>query len=378
MRASHHPLEQERLATLRDYDVLDSQREKDFDDIVDLASQICETPISVINLIDEDRQWFKAEVGLNASETPLETSICAHAILENDFVEIEDTLADDRMADNPLCTATDGLRFYAGSLLIDSNGLPLGTLCVLDYKPRRLTDLQRKTLRVLSRQVMKLLDLRVALRNQAILQAETDHRVKNSLQSMSAIVRVYSRTIKDPAAAEALAAIQRRVDAMASLHKELQDSAGQSTIDARTYLTQVLKHLDHSTPENINIRTHIDTIVMQSDEATNLGLIISEFVANSIKHAFPDDRPGEISVSVTVLEPGRYRLECLDNGIGDAGRDADNTASSGIGLSLIAAAVSNLGGTLQSDLSPDGSQMVMEFGAAPIEEMPQLVQRPAE
>jgi GAF domain-containing protein len=105
MKAEHHPLEPARLAALRAYDILDTPRESDFDDIVMLASRICGTPISVINLIDETRQWFKAETGLGVRETPLDTSICAHVILEKDFVEISDTLADVRMAvsQTPVC-----------------------------------------------------------------------------------------------------------------------------------------------------------------------------------------------------------------------------------------------------------------------------------
>ncbi len=92
MKAQHHPFEPARLAALRAYDVLDTPREADFDEIVMLASPICDAPISVINLIDEKRQWFKAETGLGVRETPLDTSLCAHVILEDEFIEIPDTL----------------------------------------------------------------------------------------------------------------------------------------------------------------------------------------------------------------------------------------------------------------------------------------------
>ncbi len=107
VRANPHPQQDQRLRTLYNYEILDTPREEEFDEIVELAAEICGAPISVINLIDKDRQWFKAEVGLNARETPLETSLCSHAILEDPFVEIPDTLKDPRMADNPLCTAGD-------------------------------------------------------------------------------------------------------------------------------------------------------------------------------------------------------------------------------------------------------------------------------
>ena len=132
MKAAPHPQQALRLETLRKYEILDTPRETDFDEIVELASKICNVPISVVNLIDEDRQWFKAEVGIGARETPLVTSICSHVVLSSDFVEINDTHKDPRTADNELCMPADGLRFYAGALLKAKNGMPIGTLCVLD------------------------------------------------------------------------------------------------------------------------------------------------------------------------------------------------------------------------------------------------------
>src|SRR5690349_17610387 len=138
MRAETHPEESRRLQALREYDVLDTPNESDFDDLVELASAICETPISVVNLIDAERQWFKAEVGLGVRETPLSTSLCAHAILEEAYTEVPDTALDTRFAGNPFVHGPMGLRFYAGALLMTPEGLPLGTLCVLDTKPRSL------------------------------------------------------------------------------------------------------------------------------------------------------------------------------------------------------------------------------------------------
>ena len=155
-----------RLEALRAYDILDTEREQAFDDLAALTADICDAPIAVINLIADDRQWFKAEVGLGVRETPLETSFCNHAILEADRLVIPDTTQDQRFCENPLVAVADGIRFYAGVLLKTDEGLPLGTLCVLDTKPRPdgLTDLQMRTLEVLSRQVMDLLKLRRALK----------------------------------------------------------------------------------------------------------------------------------------------------------------------------------------------------------------------
>jgi PAS domain S-box-containing protein len=157
--------ETDRLAALQSYDILDSEREPAFDDITALIARLCDVPIAVVNLIDRDRQWFKSEVGLGVRETPLETSFCRHALLEADRLVVPDATCDARFACNPLVTGDMGLRFYAGVLLKDQAGLPLGTLCVLDTRsrPEGLNAIQTEALEVLARQVMNLLNLRKAL-----------------------------------------------------------------------------------------------------------------------------------------------------------------------------------------------------------------------
>lgn len=157
--------EAERLAALRSYDILDTEPEAAFDEVTRLIARICDAPIAVVNLIDEGRQWFKAEVGLGVRETPLETSFCAHALLEQDGMVVPDATQDARFACNPLVTEAPHLRFYAGVLLKTADGLPLGTLCVLDTRPRPegLTALQREALETLGRQVMSQLELRRSL-----------------------------------------------------------------------------------------------------------------------------------------------------------------------------------------------------------------------
>ncbi|HIF78559.1 MAG TPA: GAF domain-containing protein, partial [Sulfitobacter sp.] len=139
------PAEQDaRLETLYSYDILDTEAEADFDDIVDLASKICETPVSLISLVDEKRQWFKARVGFEPHETALDQSVCSHAILDEGYTEIADMGADPRTSDNPLYVGDPRVKFYAGANLVAPNGQPIGTLCVLDTKPRTLNDFQRQ------------------------------------------------------------------------------------------------------------------------------------------------------------------------------------------------------------------------------------------
>ena len=157
---THTPFsEQKRRDALALYDVLDTPREASFDEIAELAAAVCEAPIAVVNLIDADRQFFKAEVGLGVRSTPLETSFCVKALLEQDYLEVPDAAIDPAFSCNPLVTGEPKLRFYAGALLKTASDVPIGTLCVLDTKPRALTELQRKTLRILARQVMANLDL---------------------------------------------------------------------------------------------------------------------------------------------------------------------------------------------------------------------------
>ncbi len=154
------PYETERLESLRRYQVLDTPPEPDFDDLVLLASRICETPISVISLVDEHRQWFKAGIGLNATETARDVAFCAHAICGRELFIVPDTLADERFAGNPLVTGDPKIRFYAGAPLTTPESHALGTLCVVDQMPRSLTAAQQEALRALARQVMVCLELR--------------------------------------------------------------------------------------------------------------------------------------------------------------------------------------------------------------------------
>jgi diguanylate cyclase (GGDEF)-like protein/PAS domain S-box-containing protein len=156
------------MAALRRLQVLDSAPEAEFDALVQVASSICGVPISLISLIDTDRQWFKANVGLpGVDETPREYAFCAHAVLGNDLFEVEDATLDPRFADNPLVVGQPDIRFYAGAPLTLSGGETVGTLCVIDREPRKLTDQQRDVLRQLSVAATKLLEGRLALREHA-------------------------------------------------------------------------------------------------------------------------------------------------------------------------------------------------------------------
>ncbi|MGA7750735.1 MAG: GAF domain-containing protein, partial [Gallionella sp.] len=178
LKAPLPPNEAQRLETLRGYNVLDTPPELAFDDLTLLAAQICQVPIAVVSLVDENRQWFKSIIGLSATETSRDAAFCAHAILNSDeLLEVRDAQLDPRFTDNPLVTADPHIRFYAGAPLVAPDGLALGTLCVIDRVPRVLNAEQQNALRALSRTVIAQLELRRTL--------AAHRRAEEQLQSLN-------------------------------------------------------------------------------------------------------------------------------------------------------------------------------------------------
>ncbi len=197
------PDELERLAALFRYDILDTPTESEFDELAQMAAELCNVKIALISLIDQERQWFKACVGLNAKETPREISFCGHAIHHEEIFEISDAKEDVRFADNPLVTEEPYIRFYAGKPLEAFDGRKLGTLCIIDPEPRTLNEKERRILNFLGKQVEKQLALRLHLRQSEqglqLIRAQAEQlEAKNKVQNQ--LISVLAHDLRSPVA----------------------------------------------------------------------------------------------------------------------------------------------------------------------------------
>ncbi|WKA29024.1 sensor histidine kinase [Bradyrhizobium roseum] len=375
MKAELHSAEEYRLAALRSYGILDTPRESDFDEVVKVAAAICETPISVVNLIDEGRQWFKAEVGLGVRETPIDSSICAHAILQPGLFEVPDTTLDNRFCDNALVLGDPHLRFYAGALLTTPEGFPLGTVCVLDYKPRKLDEKQRAFLQLMASQVMQMIALRrtnatehVArleaerlLSEKEMLMREGDHRLMNSLQLVQSLLALQSRNASSDETKLQLDLASNRVLAIATIHKQLHLTGTSEEIDSQTFLQRLCESLKHTAPVQIAaINVNAAPITMLSATASGLGLLVAELVTNSFKYAYDVGQRGTVTIDLERT-PAGWRLEVSDEGRGlPAGFDIDQ--SQGFGMKVIKAFVQRLNATIEVKSRPGHTAFRIEGG----------------
>ena len=378
--AARHPEEARRLSALAGYDVPGTPSEGDYDDIAALAARLCDAPIALISFVGEQGQWFKARVGIGIEGTDSASSVCAHAILGEDALEIPDTRDDPRTADNPLVTDGVGMRFYAGVPLRTGEGLPLGTLCVIDTRPRTLGEDQMTALRTLARQVVAQLELRRALRAEAeavaraeaqaaemerllanaeTLRLEIDHRVKNSLQLVSSLLQMQSSRSGSEAVREALAAARGRVLAISSIHAALNQASDSSRVPLTAYAERLIEELQVSAPEGVEIALQADEIELRTSQASSLAILVNEFVTNSLKYAFPDGRRGQVRLDIR-REGDRVRARFSDDGVGHPIAEG-RPAREGLGTRIMLAVGQQLGATLDFVADVGGTTLAFDF-----------------
>jgi two-component sensor histidine kinase len=359
MRAEPHPRQNERLAVLKRLEVLDTPREKQFDEVVELIAKLCDVPIAIVNLIDEHRQWFKAEVGLGVRQTPLETSICSHVILQGGLTVICDTLGDVRLSDNPLCISDPNIRFYAGMCLEADDGLPIGTLCILDTKPRDLTLDQRHILQVMGRQVMRQIELASALKHAQLLRQEVDHRIKNSLAILQSLLNLQSRNASSAEVAEALMGVRGRIEAIALIHDQLHKTAHICHVNLAEFINSLREALTGSIGNQAIITASVPSLEIGTSEATNIGIVVNELVTNAVKHGAVPGQKARVHIAID------QRLEGLGVVVKDEGlglpADFEPRSSRGLGMRISMAIAKQLGSELKWTSSGKGTQF--EFTA---------------
>ena len=381
--AERHPEHARRLSALAGYDILGTPREDEFDDIASLAAQVCDAPIALISFVGEDGQWFKARVGTALEGTALDQSVCAHAILSGDALQIPDATADPRTAGNALVTGEVGMRFYAGVPLVTGDGLPLGTLCVMDTRPRHLSGAQMRALESLGRQVMSQLELRRALRAEAeavtraeaqaadlarslaaadTLRLEIDHRVKNSLQLVSSLLQMQASRSGSEEVRHALAAARGRVLAISSIHAALNETSQADRVELGAYARRLVEELRASAPDGVAIALSADEIDLGTSQASSLAILVNEFVTNSLKYAFPDGREGQVRLDIR-REGGVVRARFSDDGVGHA-TVGGRPAREGLGTRIMLAVGQQLGASLDFVADVGGTTLAFDFPLA--------------
>lgn len=379
-----HNSEDRRLSELARYDVSEEAPCAALDDLAALAAQICGTPIGLVSLVGEDAQRFRGRSpGFEFKSTPIAESVCAHAILGRDVLEIADTTLDPRTIDNPLNNGEVGMRFYAGAPIVTPAGLPLGTLCVIDRMPRVLDEAQRFALRTLAAQAMSQLEMRRALTAEhealrraqgqaaeltraldaaSTLKLEIDHRVKNSLQLVSSLLQMQASRSESAEVRAALTAARGRVVAISTIHAALNRSGISDRVRLRSYAEALVGDLRASAPPGVEIALDADEIELMTSQASAVAILINEFVTNSLKYAFPDGRGGRVDLAIKG-DGERVRARFSDDGVGHAVQDG-RPAREGLGTRIMVAVAQQLDATIDFVADVTGTTLAFDFPRA--------------
>ncbi|WKK79185.2 GAF domain-containing sensor histidine kinase [Marivirga arenosa] len=326
--------EKDRLADLKRLQILDSEKEKDFDDLVDLASAICDVPISLITLIDENRQWFKAKKGLKVESTDRDISFCGHAINYDDIFIVENAVADKRFYDNPLVTDDPNIRFYAGMPIKSEKGFNLGTLCVIDSKPKKLNETQIAALKTLSTQATKLIELR----DKKHELEKKNHDLENLNNLNNQITSIISHDIKGPisslrsymnsdyvnindlnALQELFPVVKENLNNLGVLVENLLEwSSNINDVHITSFnlfdLIIEISSLFESdmNQKNIKMEFDIDFDLIISGDASMIKFIMRNLINNAVK--FTED--GTIRIEAQKTQEHRIEIKVKDTGVG--------------------------------------------------------------
>lgn len=342
--------EQERLQALKSYEILDTLPEKDFDDLTLLASQICQTPIALISLVEEERQWFKSKIGLGGTESSRQDAFCSHAILDNKVLVIPNSLEDDRFYDNPFVTNDPHIRFYAGAPLTTADGHNIGSLCVIDNKPRQISPEQISALESLARQVVGQMELRRSLKkleaSQVELQkakevaeeayrvkgeflANMSHEIRTPMNGIIGLTELLQNSKLDKDQNEKLRMIQSCGQTLLELINEILDfsklEAGKVQIENRDFnfkelINDTVKMCEIAAiKKNIRLTCAMDPTVPEAivGDSTRIRQILLNLTSNAIKFT----SVGEVKVHVQRLgDPSQkiceMQISVQDTGVG--------------------------------------------------------------
>lgn len=349
--------EDQRLAAVRRYDILDTPPDGAFDRITALAARRLGVPISIISIVDEDRIWFKSHHGIPVEQVDREPGLCASAIIEDVPYLIEDARKDPRSLANPLVAGEFGLRFYVAVPLTTSDGYNLGTLCAIDKEPRSVDEQQMEDLKDLASIVMDQLELRLsslkAIQRANLLAKEIDHRVMNSLQFVSGLLNMQSRSANVGEGATHLQSAASRVASVAQVHRHIYADPGEK-VSCTEFLRSLCKDLGSVLGREIAVEGDEGSVPVQSIQA--IGLITNELVTNAAKHG-----RGTIEVAFRVANTTNKLIVC-DEGQGLPDGFDPYARNAGLGMRVITSLTSQLGGTLSSGPRDDGKGACLVVG----------------
>ena len=292
-----------RLAALSDYMVLDTPPEPNFDDIVQIAAQLCNTPISLVSLVETDRQWFKARVGLEAQETPIDQSVCKLGLGKTDLLVIPDLSADPRTAGNTLVSQDPHIRFYAGAPLIAPHGEVIGMLCVIDKEPRPegLTPDQQAMLATLARQVIAQLELRYALIRRMAEDAErrqlNEQLTERLNQTLAMINGLASQTLRAVPSRGPVESFQNRLDALTEAHELLQRKNWVDTDMMNVVRSSTARH---AAPARFTVTG--PGVALAPKGAITTSMLLHELGSNAVNYGALSSAAGHVIVGWTLDE----------------------------------------------------------------------------